>query len=91
MVSCKSTRSKIFNLKNSSSWVALEQNTRITINKQVYSAYQIKYDIIKNLQRKHPSNTAVDNKFLHPLIDFAFFLPRNGSLYLKDLIFMDVT
>ena len=90
MITCKSTRSKIFNLKNSSSWVALEQNTRIIINKHVYSAYQIKYDIIKNVQGKPPSTTAIDNRFLHSLIDFAFFLPRNGSLYLKDVVFMDI-
>ena len=40
--------------------------------------------------RKKSSTFIVDKSHVHPLIDFAFFQPRNGSLYLKDTCFYDV-
>ena len=32
----------------------------------------------------------MDNKIIHKLIDFAFFMPRSGMMEIKDLIFNDI-
>ena len=40
----------IFDLKGLQSWAALEHNSRIIIANKTFTAYQIRYDIIKNIQ-----------------------------------------
>ena len=70
-------QSSIFDLKNESSWLALEQNVSIWINNQEHTAHCIKHDIVKKMKDDH----------LHPLIDFAFFMPKGGNLNLADVCF----
>ena len=67
----------VFDLKNESSWLALEQNVSIWINNQEHTAYHIKHNIVKKMKDDH----------LHPLIDFAFFMPKGGNLKLEDVCF----
>lgn len=74
---------KVFGLKNYNSWVALMHNTSIVIGGNVYTAYQIKHDIIKNVNKRSKSNYCVDHHYVHPLIEYAFFLPFQGNLRLN--------
>ena len=67
----------VFDLKNESSWLALEQNVSIWINNQEHTAFHIKNEIVKKMKDDH----------LHPLIDFAFFMPKGGNLNLEDVCF----
>lgn len=46
--------------------------------------------MIKNTTGKPPSTFAVDSSRVHPLIDYAFFLPNGGSLKLSELCFTSV-
>ena len=39
----------LFDLKGLQSWAALEHNSRIIIGNRSFTAYQIRYDIIKNI------------------------------------------
>ncbi len=89
-MSCTNPKS-IFKLKNYSSWLALEQNSRITIASNTFTAYQIKLQIVKNQSNMKSSNYSVNQEDIHKLIDFAFFMPRNGMMNLKNLIFKDVS
>ena len=70
--------------------MALEQNTCIKINKQSFSAFKIKHEVIKNIRNKQPNNFICDQEYLHPFIDLAFFLPKGGSLPLENVCFEDV-
>jgi hypothetical protein len=70
----------LFDLKNHSSWLALEHNVFITINNKKHSAHHIKNEIVKKIQ----------DDYLHPLIDFAFFMPKGGNLNLADVCFHNI-
>ena len=79
----------LFDLKGLQSWAALEHNSRIIIGGKNLSAYQIRYDIIKNVQNLEPDNYHVNQAYVLPLIDYAFFKPTSGSLNLSSLFFSD--
>lgn len=64
----------------------MEQNSRMIIGQTMYSAYQIKNDILKNYSGRKPDEFTVDPHYLHPLIDFAFFMPKHNSMKMSDLV-----
>ena len=80
---------KLFTLNNYSSFIALQHNTHITIWGKCLTAFQIRQDVIKNINSNLPSAFAVDNKYLHPLIEYAFFLPHGGNLKLSKLLWLN--
>jgi hypothetical protein len=57
--------------------LAIEHNSFLIINKKKYSAYQLKQIVMTMPNR-------------HPFINFAFFMPKGGSLKLSDLIFSSI-
>jgi hypothetical protein len=82
--------SKVFDFSNYNSWTALLQNTSINISGKIFTAFEIRQDIIRNVTKSQPTNFCVDHRFVHPLIHYAFFLPHSGTLKLKDLCFTKV-
>ena len=66
---------KLFGLKNYNSWVALMHNTSIVISNRSYTAFEIKQQIIKNVNRRPASSHCVDHRFVHPLVEYGFFIP----------------
>lgn len=56
------------------------------ISQRMYSAYQIRYDILKNCSGREVDNFSVDPHYIHPLLDFAFFMPKHNSMKMSDLI-----
>lgn len=81
---------KLFGLKNQSSWIALQHHTKVIVNGQPYSLFELKYDVIKNIAGRPASTFVVDKAHVHPLIDYAFFVPTAGSLKLASLCFTHV-
>jgi hypothetical protein len=81
---------KLFGLKNQSSWIALQHHTKVVINGQPYTLFELKYDVIKNITGRPASTFTVDKEHVHPLIDYAFFVPAAGSLKLASLCFTHV-
>lgn len=70
------TKKEISKLKNHSSWLALEQTSAIDILQTRFTAYQLRYDVLKNVGRKPTDLFHVEAAFVHPLIDYAFFSPQ---------------
>lgn len=87
---CVLKPTKTFGMKNYNSWVAIMHNSSIILSGQTFTAYQIKHDVIKNLKRKPGSSWCVDHRYIHPLIEYAFFLPFQGNLRLNQLCFTNV-
>lgn len=87
---CVLKPTKTFGLKNFNSWIAIMHNSSIILSGQTFTAYQIKHDVIKNLKRRPSSSWCVDHRFVHPLIEYAFFLPFQGNLRLNQLCFTNV-
>ena len=80
----------MFNFKSINSWTALEQNSKINIKSHFLTAYIIKHQILKNIQDCPPSTFCVSKHYLHPLVDFGFFLPKAGGLHMSSLFFTSV-
>jgi hypothetical protein len=69
----------LFDLKNESSWQALEHNVWIWINNQRQTAFEIKDKMLK-----------MKDSHLDKYVRFAFFLPKGGNLPLHDLVYDNV-
>ena len=53
------------------------------------TAYEIRCDLVKNVHNKQ-DEFHVDPAYREPLIDYAFFLPKPGSIFLSHLIFRNI-
>ena len=82
-------KAHLYQLKGLGSWKALESSMQWKIGNRLLSPYQIKYQVVKNINKLEASPYAVDGEFLHPLIEYAFFMPIHGRLRLESVIFTE--